>query len=144
MNNIYKGALGENLAVDFLKKKKYKVVSRNCKFAGCEIDIVAICTKKAQKKKILEEYKNSEIKSKAALKCRLTALEDIMVFVEVKYSSSRIYGEPMERVDFHKQKQIIKAAEGFIYKNNISMPCRFDVISIVNKEITHIEDAFDA
>jgi len=144
MNNIYKGAYGENFAVEYLKKIKYKIIARNCKFAGCEIDIVAICTKKAQKRKIINEFKRDQIKSKTALKCRLTALEDIMVFVEVKYSSSRIYGEPMERVDIKKQKQIIKAAEGFIYKNNITMPCRFDVVSIVGKEITHIEDAFNA
>ena len=69
--------------------------------------------------------------------------DDELVFVEVKYSSTRIFGEPMERVDAFKQHQIIKAAEGFIHKNQISMPCRFDVISIVGDEITHIENAFE-
>ena len=29
-------------------------------------------------------------------------------------------------------------------KNPISMPCRFDVVSIVGDEIAHIENAFDA
>ena len=50
----------------------------------------------------------------------------------------------MERVDVHKQNQIVKAAQIFCTKNQISMPCRFDVVSIVGDEIAHIENAFDA
>jgi len=142
MKNRAIGAYGEYLAEEYLKKKKYKILAKNCNFCGQELDIVAVYTKKAQAKQIKEEYKKSEIKSKTALKCRLTALEDILVFVEVKYSSSRYFGEPAERVSLLKQKHIIKAAEGFMYKNRIAMPCRFDVISIVGKEINHIEDAF--
>jgi len=142
MNNKGKGALGEHLAVEYLKKKKYKILSTNAVFAGCELDIVAINTVKSQKKAIKEEYKQSAIKSKTALKCRLSALEDILVFVEVKYSSTRVFGEPFERVTKEKQKHIIRASEGYMYRNRLQMPVRFDVISIVGKEINHIENAF--
>ena len=144
MNNIGKGALGEYLAEQYLKKQGYKILSRNCKFYGAELDIVALYPVKVQKKHIKREYKEGGIKSKTALKCRLTALEDILVFVEVKYSSSRVYGEPLERVDRNKQKQIIKAAEAYMYRNRFVMPCRFDVVSILDKELTHLKDAFQA
>ena len=144
MNKQGKGFLGEYQAVEYLKKKKYKILSTNAKFYGAELDIVALYSIKAQKKAIKDEYKKSEVKSKTALKCRLSALENILVFVEVKYSSTHVYGEPYERVTLSKQKQIIKASEGYMYKNMLQMPVRFDVISIVGKEINHIENAFYA
>lgn len=142
MNNIGYGVLGEKEAEKFLKKKKYKIIAKNCKFAGSELDIVAILPKNTQKNEIKQKLKCGEIKSKQSYKYLLKSLEDVLVFVEVKYSSAKVFGEPMERVDEFKQHQIIKAAEGFIHKNRISMPCRFDVISIVGDEITHIENAF--
>lgn len=143
MNNTMYGALGEKIACDFLVKNGYKILAKNCKFYGCELDIVAKLPKRAQKKKIKLKYKNGEIKSKTAYKFLISNIKDVVVFVEVKYSSSRIFGEPMERVDKRKQNQIRKAAEGFIIRNHIEEECRFDVISIVGNEITHIEDAFE-
>jgi len=142
MNNKGKGALGEYQAVEYLKKKGYKILSTNAYFCGCELDIVALNSVKAQKRAIKQEYKEAEEKSKSALKCRLSALEDILVFVEVKYSSTRVYGEPYERVTKEKQKHIIRASEAYMYKNRLQMPVRFDVISIVGKEINHIKNAF--
>lgn len=142
MNNIAKGVKGERVAAQYLEKKGYQIIAKNCIFAGSELDIVAILPIKAQKKQIRKDYKSQEVQSKTALKVMLDGLSDILVFVEVKYSSSRAYGEPYERVDAFKQKQLRRAAEGFIYKNKLNMPCRFDVISIVGDEITHMEDAF--
>ena len=84
MNNLGKGAKGEYLAEKYLKSLGYKIVSKNCKFANSEIDIVAIFTVKAQKKAIKQSYKKNEIKSKTALKCMLSALDDILVFIEVR------------------------------------------------------------
>jgi len=143
MNKIGLGAYGEALAEKHLKKLGYKIIAKNCVFAGSELDIVCILSKKAQKKQIFRKYKNGEIKTKAVRDHLVSLLEDMLVFVEVKYSSTRIYGEPMERVDFKKQRQICKAAEGFIFKNALKMPSRFDVVSIVGNEITHVEGAFD-
>lgn len=142
MNNKVYGAIGERLALDYLKKKGYKILSTNAVFNGCELDIVAVYPVKAQKKQIVKEYKESKTKSKTALKIRLSALEDILVFVEVKYSSTRVYGEPYERVSEQKQKHIIRASEGYMFKNRLQMPTSFDVISVVGDEITHISNAF--
>lgn len=143
MNNIGYGAFGEKIAAEYLIKKGFKILAKNCKFYGCELDIVAKLPKRAQKNKIKQKYKNGEIKTKTAYKFLISELKDIVVFVEVKYSSSRFYGEPMERVDRKKQNQIRKAAEGFIIRNHIKDDFRFDVVSIVWSEITHIENAFE-
>lgn len=144
MNKTGIGAFGEHIAEKYLVKHGYKVIAKNCIFAGCELDIVCILTKNKAKKILKRKYKNGEIKSKGALKFLLESVQDTVVFVEVKYSSTRIYGEPMERVDFHKQNQIVKASQIFCTKNQISLPCRFDVVSIVGDEITHVENAFDS
>lgn len=144
MNKTGIGAYGEYLAEKYLKKQGYKIVAKNCKFAGCELDIVCILPKKVQKKQIKNKYKTGVIKTKKLANYLIDSLEDVMVFIEVKYSSTRIYGEPMERVDITKQRQITKAAQGFINKNQIKMPCRFDCVSIVGTEITHVENAFEA
>ena len=142
MNNRGMGALGETLALNYLKKSGYEVLAKNCKFAGAELDIVAKLPVKTQKREIKKEYKEAGIKSKSALDCRLSALQDILVFIEVKYSSTKVFGEPEERITDAKRKQIIKGAEMFIYKNKLLMPVRFDVISIVGKDIKHIVNAF--
>ena len=142
MNNLGKGALGEILAEKYLIKNGYKILAKNAKFAGCELDIVALLPAKIQKKNLKTDYKEGRIKSKAALDIKLNLVEDLVVFVEVKYSSTRVYGEPYERIDLLKQRQIIKASEAFIFRNQIKSSCRFDVISVVGEEIKHIPNAF--
>ena len=143
MNNISYGALGERIASEYLIKNGFKILAKNCKFYNCELDIVANFSKRAQKKKIKNKYKNGEIKSKSAYKFLTQNLSDLLVFVEVKYSSTLAFGEPMERVDVRKQNQLKKAAEGFIIRNHYKGQCRFDVISIVGNDIKHIENAFE-
>ncbi len=41
MNTQYEGAQGEELAVDFLIKKGYRILARNFRFQHGELDIVA-------------------------------------------------------------------------------------------------------
>lgn len=41
-NTLHIGVLGEKLAVDYLKKQKYKVIERNFRKGFGEIDIIAI------------------------------------------------------------------------------------------------------
>ena len=143
MNKQGFGAIGERLAEKYLTKNGYKILAKNCKFLGAELDIVAMQTKKVQAKKIKADLKAGKYKSKEAVKYMINSLQDKIVFVEVKFSSTRVYGEPYERVDLNKQKQIAKAAQMFIYKNKLdNIECRFDVISIVGNEINHIENAF--
>lgn len=67
-----------------------------------------------------------------------------LVFVEVKYRSSQVMGEPAEAVDYRKQQRIRRVAAFFLYSAGLpeDTPCRFDVVSILGEEIKVIQDAF--
>ena len=71
---------------------------------------------------------------------------DILIIVEVKTRKSNYFGEPEEWVTKQKQKHLIKAAQGYIEKNNLTMEARFDIVSIIlgrdKYQINHICDAF--
>ena len=72
--------------------------------------------------------------------------DDILVFVEVKYRKSEIFGAPFEAVTSAKQKKIIRAALAFLQNYQREPFCRFDVISVTGDlaapSIEHICDAF--
>lgn len=69
-----------------------------------------------------------------------------IVFVEVKYRQSLLYGYPAEAVSKIKQKKIILAAHAFLQRFHLMPLCRFDVVSVTgnmdNPHIDHIIDAF--
>ena len=70
-----------------------------------------------------------------------------MVFVEVKMRRGGSVGEPEDAVTIRKRDQIRKAAEGYLYKHDLSgTECRFDVIAIKESngktEISHLKDVF--
>lgn len=69
-----------------------------------------------------------------------------VVFAEVKTRSDDYLVEPSAAVTADKQKSIIRAADGYINRFNITKESRFDVITVIRKgdnfEIDHIEDAF--
>ena len=73
---------------------------------------------------------------------------DCVVFIEVKTRGNDRYGMPFEAVGPIKQRKIICAAEVFLKRFNPTPPCRFDVISIIQRgqalEGEWIRDAFDA
>ena len=121
------GDLGEKLSVKYLKKNKYKVLSRNLHISHNELDIVALHKKSG-----------------------------MIVFVEVKTRSVSDdlyspFGAPSAAVTKQKQLRTIQAARGFLRDNpkfNKFQP-RFDVIEVyLSKEskkllkINHIENAF--
>ena len=106
------GALGEKIAVNYLKKRGYKILDQNYspKFVSGpqrgEIDIIA--------KK-----------------------DDIISFIEVKTLTQNCGGptsaiSPEERVDYWKQKKILKMAESWLMEKKIALdsPWQVDVISI--------------
>jgi len=74
--------------------------------------------------------------------------ENTLIIIEVKTRKSDYHGRPEEFVTKSKQKRIIKAANDYIERNDISTETRFDIIAILlnggNIEIDHIEDAFYA
>lgn len=110
--HIILGKKGEHLAKKYLKAKKYKILQLNYKNKIGEIDIIA-------------SYNN------------------VIVFVEVKTRQSTKFGHPREAVTLAKQKKIKLVATMYLQQtkqlhNNI----RFDVIDVLQDNITHIENAF--
>ncbi len=116
MTTKEKGNKGEDLAVEFLKKKGYSIKKRNFHFGKTgEIDIIA------QEKQTL-------------------------VFVEVKMRSSDAFGDPLLAITPTKQRAMRKTAEGYLYVNKIyDTECRFDIITIdiryIPEKIEHLINA---
>jgi putative endonuclease len=113
--SVEKGLAGEDIAALYLKKSGFKIIQRNFRWYGNEIDIIA-------------------------------RDKDYIVFIEVKASSTKGYDHPLTWIPEAKQKRIIRASEGFLLSNKISVsPVRFDVLAIDSTgNISHIKDAFRA
>lgn len=116
MTNINKRHIGsqkELLASNYLESKGYKIIQKNFWTKYGEIDIIA--------------YDDS-----------------ILVFTEVKYRNSTKYGFPEEAVSIKKQNSIRSAAYYYMSKYNLSPdnPYRFDVIVLLDNNITHYINAF--
>ena len=106
------GVSGEQQAKKYLIKQGYKVLETNYKTVLGEIDIV---TKK----------------------------DDFIVFVEVKTRSNTKFGLPRESVTPYKQNKIRAVATHYLKtKNMLNSNVRFDVIDILNGELTHITNNF--
>ncbi len=70
--------------------------------------------------------------------------DGVLVIVEVKTRIDAHYGRPEDAVDMRKIKRTVLAAEAYVKMHKVDLPIRFDIISIIGKdlELTHIEDAF--
>ena len=106
------GRAGEDLAVNFLKKKNYQILARNWKCRFGELDIVAAKTKGWILKKT-----------------------ESIVFVEVKTIDSTdvlFESQAEQNVNFFKQKKLIKSAQSFLKASRIKpeTPWQIDVIAI--------------
>ena len=110
--NKVTGESGEDIACKFLIKNGYKIIKRNYKSQVGEIDIIA-------------------------------KIKDILVFVEVKIRTSDYFGLPRDAVNIYKQNKIRKVALAYLkYKGKLETSCRFDVIEILNGEVTHLINCF--
>ncbi|MBI5555527.1 MAG: YraN family protein [Elusimicrobia bacterium] len=70
---------------------------------------------------------------------------EALVFVEVKSRQDIEYGLPQQAVNSFKQRQIIKAALGYLKSRGImDQDIRFDVVSISGEGIELIENAFQS
>ena len=72
----------------------------------------------------------------------ISKFNNLLIFVEVKSRKSNFYGNPEEAVTKTKAKQVIIAAQNYIFKTNWKADIRFDIIAITKNEIMHFEDAF--
>jgi len=124
MNTKDIGALGEKVAEDYLKKKRYQILDRNYSprfISGPlrgEIDIVAKPRRSAF----------SALRGKK---------DDIISFIEVKTLTQNCGGptsaiSPEEKVDYLKQKKLIKMAENWLMENKIPLNSKWqiDVLAI--------------
>lgn len=105
----------EEKAADFLKQQGYQILEKNYFGRSGEIDLIA--------------------------------KEDCYyVFIEVKYRAKSKYGLPEEAIDYRKIQHITKTAMEYMREHHMSelVPCRFDVVVILEEEIKLIQNAFDA
>lgn len=67
-----------------------------------------------------------------------------LCFIEVKYRSRKTYGEPVQAVNWKKQKRISLVASCYLMQHRYrdTTPVRFDVVGISKEEITLIRNAF--
>ncbi len=109
------GARQEQIAVEYLEKQGYVILERNFRCRTGEIDIIA---------------KESGYLS----------------FIEVKYRRNTAKGFPQEAVDPHKIRQISYTARYYMLKKRIptDTPCRFDVVNILDRDLSLIQNAFEA
>lgn len=73
--------------------------------------------------------------------------EEYLVVVEVKSRKEGYLLHPIDSVGKSKMRNVILAAEKYIFANDVQKETRFDVISVVVRpqgqfRIEHIEDAF--
>lgn len=104
----------ENMAVHYLKTEKYKILGRNFSCPAGEIDIIAF--DKATK---------------------------YIVFVEVKYRATNLFGRPLEAITPDKQHKIKTTSQVYLkLKGWLDKNYRYDAIEIIDDELRHIVNAF--
>jgi len=108
------GSSAETLAANYLADQGLKIIERNFSAKTGEIDLIALD-------------------------------EKTLVFIEVKFRKSARFGQPYETVTHSKQQKIIRTAQTFLQKNkkHTKKACRFDIISILNDDITWFKHAFE-
>lgn len=76
----------------------------------------------------------------------IASQDGVLVFIEVKFRKDLQSGSPFEAVDARKIRKICKAARYYMYSNHIpeDVPCRFDVVGILENEIILLQNAFEA
>lgn len=114
------GNYGENLCVEYLTEKGYKIIHRNFRCKLGEIDIISKPNR-----------------------------DSCICFAEVKSRYNNFFGIPCEAVNSTKIRKIKSVAEFYIIKNNLKdYSFRFDVLEVIfnNKDdsysINLIENAF--
>ena len=114
MNNRKTGTIREDKAALWLTKQGVKIIARNFRCRFGEIDLII-------------------------------RHDGYLAFVEVKYRKSTGAGFPVEAVSFSKQKIICKVADYYRITKGIpdDHPIRYDVIGVLDNEITWYQNAFD-
>ena len=73
---------------------------------------------------------------------------DILVFVEVRYRKSELFGSACESVTSSKQRKLLAAANLYLQQHDVYSPCRFDIVGITGDNgdyrIAWLKDAFQS
>ena len=110
--HLLQGRRGERLACRYLLRQGFDILARRHRTRSGELDIVAF-------------------------------EGDTLVFLEVKTRKSRQFGEPWEFVDWRKQQILRRAAEEFIADYDLGQYAyRFDIVSVLGKEVSLFRNAF--
>lgn len=100
--NRNKGEKGEEVAVSYLKNKKYKILGRNIRYKNGEIDIVAI------------------------LKDVIVCIE-----VKAQYKKDDIF-LPQDHFDYKKARQVARVFSQYILENKLEdKEQRIDLVTVV-------------
>lgn len=71
--------------------------------------------------------------------------DNLIVFVEVKSSSTDKFGHPAERVDKRKITNLTKAAHQYVTEKKIDdCDLRFDVVTFFDGQLEHFPNAFES
>jgi len=117
--HLQTGRWGERRAVQFLRKKRYRIMGQRVRVGPRdELDIIA-------------------------------AHEKVLVFIEVKTRKNENFGRPFSAVGPKKRQHLSRAAVTYLKHKKIKPEyIRFDVVEVVGEpggappEIRHIENAF--
>ena len=109
-----KGAIGEEIARQYLRHEGFTILAANFHACSGEIDIIA----KEDKMIVFIEVKST--------------------------TKDTLVGDPLQWIPVWKQQRIIRASLAYLKtKGMIESPMRFDVITIdQNKKVFHVRDAF--
>lgn len=113
-NNRAIGTKYEQLAKEYLSAHGYEIVESNYYCKKGELDLIA---------------KES----------------GYLVFIEVKYRKNEKNGSGFDAVHMGKQKKMKQSALFYLMERHLSLdqPMRFDVVSVDDKEIKVIQNAFE-
>ena len=105
------GQAGEKLAGDFLVQRGYKILDSNVRLGTRELDLVVFDQK-----------------------------YDELVFVEVKTRDRESGVSPSRAVNWQKKLALTRAAQTYLELKGYDKDYRFDIISVVAGQITHLEN----
>lgn len=118
-----RGDAVENAALAFLQDQGLRLLARNERSRGGELDLVMFAP---------------------------GAGEDTVVFVEVRYRASAAFGGGAASVDSGKRRKLVRAAQAFLLRHpgHANSPCRFDVVEAdgdpASPRLHWLQDAFRA
>lgn len=103
------GSRGEDLAVEYLHRKGYRVLERNVRTPVGELDLVCEAPRSPK------FWRRREL-----------------VFVEVKARATDAFGIPEEAVTAAKQRHLVRAAQWYVasHREFHGSPFRIDVVAI--------------